>query len=165
MKAKEIFHEKDLSTKQKTSSKNAWISCKDENSIRKKNNQPSPSPRTQEVSRISYKFPKKFRLLKRAEFKKISRNRRRIKSKYIVIDYIFDLTDFPKIGIAASKKFGKAHDRNRFKRITKEAFRLIAPTIPTALSFVVRPTSDAKKAKMQDIQKEMLFLLNQAKRR
>jgi len=162
MKAKEIFNEKDLSTKQKTPSKGAWIPSENENSLRTQGNQPQTSPRAQEASSISYKFLKKFRLLKSLDFKKISRNRKRVKSKYIIIDYIFETKALSRLGIAASKKFGKAHERNRFKRITKEAYRLSRNELPSSIAFVVRPTFEAKKAKMQDIQKEMLFLLNRA---
>ncbi len=165
MKAKEIFNEKDLSTKQKTPTKGAWIPCKDENSSRTQGNQPQTPSWAQEACSINYKFPKEFRLLKSKEFKKISRSRKRLKSKYIIIDYIFESQAPSRMGIAASKKFGKAHERNRFKRITKEAYRLTRKELPHFISFVVRPTFEAKKAKMQDIQKEMLFLLNSANRK
>jgi len=165
MKAKEIFNEKDLPAKQKTPTKGAWIPCENENTIRTEDNQPQTSSWTEEACSISYKFLKEFRLLKSQDFKKISRNRKRVKSKYIIIDYIFETKALSRMGITASKKYGKAHERNRFKRITKEAYRLSRKELPSYISFVVRPTLEAKKAKMQDIQKEMLFLLNRADRK
>jgi ribonuclease P protein component len=162
MKAKEIFNEKDLSTQQKTSSKSTRLPSENENSCRTQSNQPSTQTWAKKTCRIRYKFSKHVRLLKSKDFKKIAYRRARVKSKYIIIDYIFDLTNPTRIGIAASKKFGKAHERNRFKRITKEAFRLSYAEIPFSISFVVRPTFEAKNAKMQDIQNEMITLLKHA---
>jgi ribonuclease P protein component len=66
-------------------------------------------------------------------------------------------SSFPKrLGIAANKKFGKAHQRNRFKRIVREAFRLSRHTMPDAIQMVVKPRSAALNASLVDVEEELL---------
>ena len=67
----------------------------------------------------------------------------------------------PRLGLRVSVKFGKAHDRNRFKRITREAFRLIQHLIPNGYDLVVTPRSQAKQAKQQDLLNELTHFAKQ----
>lgn len=40
--------------------------------------------------------------------------------------------DYPRLGLIVAKKTAKrAHERNRFKRITRESFRLMQEKLPT----------------------------------
>ena len=68
---------------------------------------------------------------------------------------------FNRIGITTSKKIGKAHDRNRARRVIREAYRLLLPYFPQNqnqgigydIVFVARArTADCK---MQEVYKTM----------
>jgi ribonuclease P protein component len=64
-----------------------------------------------------------------------------------------------KLGVTVTKRFGKAHDRNRFKRISREAFRLSQHHLLPGLSIHLRPRLLAKQANMQDIQRDLLLAI------
>ena len=63
---------------------------------------------------------KKYEIIKEhKEFNDIINNSKFIKNEYFVIYYRDSDYNYPKFGIAISTKFGKAHIRNYYKRITR----------------------------------------------
>jgi ribonuclease P protein component len=69
-------------------------------------------------------FPKKLRLRKRNQFLKVQQKGMRLSTEYLLVYAYLKKDAFAnRIGITASKKVGKAHDRNRIKRLIREAFR------------------------------------------
>lgn len=61
----------------------------------------------------------------------------------------------PRLGITVTKRFGKSHERNRFKRIAREAFRLSQDQLISNLELVIKPRSAAKNATMRDVLEEL----------
>ena len=66
-----------------------------------------------------------------------------------------------RLGLAAGKRYGKAHERNRFKRIVREAFRLVQHNLPRDWDLVIRPRKRAKEANAVDVQQELCRLINE----
>jgi ribonuclease P protein component len=97
------------------------------------------------------------RLLKRREFLKVSRQGRRSVGKILCIDYL--PAPALRFGISASTRYGSSPERNRFKRLVREAFRLSKPSLPSGYEVVVVPRQHAKGAMLADIQKELIRLL------
>ena len=54
-----------------------------------------------------------------------------------MLDYSREDASNAKMGITVTKKFGKAHERNRFKRIVREAFRVFP--MPQGIWMNIRP--------------------------
>jgi ribonuclease P protein component len=79
--------------------------------------------------------------------------------QWIVIDVRQGRGKDPKLGITVTRRYGKSHQRNRFKRIVREAFRLSRHSFKEGIEIVVKPRSSAIQAKMQDIQTELLQYL------
>lgn len=61
----------------------------------------------------------------------------------------------PRLGITITKKWGKAHDRNRFKRVTREAFRNIYPILPKGLIINVHPKEGYRELSPDEIETEL----------
>jgi ribonuclease P protein component len=112
----------------------------------------------------NFSFKKSARLLQTREFHEVSRGEKRV-GKNLVI-YFIKADPFapskisPKLGLTVSRQFGKAHVRNKFKRLVREAFRLSAFQIPPQLLLNIKPRKYATQATFEEIQKEMLQLLN-----
>lgn len=108
---------------------------------------------------MSYRFPKSLRLRKRFQFLQMTNQAKRLVGHFIIIDYKQNTLSYTRLGITVSKKYGDAHERNRFKRIVREAFRLCFSDLRQGLDLNIRPRSASKDASSADIFRELRRLL------
>jgi len=101
------------------------------------------------------RFPKCARLLTRRDFGRVKKQSTSIKGKFLYIEYILKRSPCPRMGICASKKFGKSFERNRFKRQAREAFRKIYSDLPSNLEMIVKPRYYAHRADSEQIMEDM----------
>jgi ribonuclease P protein component len=66
-----------------------------------------------------------------------------------------------RLGITVTKRFGKSHDRNRFKRIVREAYRLSYGRLIKGFDLNVRPRTEAKAASSHKLLDELVYLIGQ----
>lgn len=102
---------------------------------------------------ISAKFPKSARILSRGHYKHLHKNAKRLAGNLVYIDYRTGRSFVPKLGITVSRKFGKAHERNRFKRLVREAFRELYGSLPRDLEINIAP-----RKKPGELRKQMILL-------
>ena len=100
------------------------------------------------------------RLLKRYQFKQMIHSSYARVGHWILIERKKNRLSVTRLGITVSKRYGKSHERNRFKRIVREAFRLCYSTLPVGFDLIVKPRSAAHHAKMPDIQSEFHTLFS-----
>lgn len=98
------------------------------------------------------------RLRSRKEFQRVAREGKRLVGRFLCIDY--RRSDKSKLGISASARYGSAPERNRFKRLVREAFRNNYSILPRYELNVV-PRQLAKNARFADISEELTRLLYQ----
>lgn len=72
-------------------------------------------------------FDKSYRLLSAQDFSYLRRGSKQFKNKWIMAYYrpsrLSATSKHTRIGFSITKKVGKAHTRNRFKRIMRDMFR------------------------------------------
>jgi len=68
-------------------------------------------------------FTARERVRRRSEFEQIYEKGRRIRGRYSTIFILPNALDIGRLGIAATRKFGGAVERNRAKRLIREVFR------------------------------------------
>ncbi len=130
------------------------ISQENENQRRKKGDQPPQKIGTQKIERLTLNFPKQARIRTRTHYQRILKAGNKFIGDLVIIDYRQRTSFCPKLGITVSRRYGKAHDRNRFKRVVREAFRLSYPSLPQDLEMNVLPRRPLQKVSRGDILKE-----------
>lgn len=73
----------------------------------------------------------------------------------LIVDFRIWRTGIPRLGVTVTKKYGKAHVRNRFKRIVREGFRYCLGDLPAGIQLNVKPRSAAQAATSLDILREL----------
>ena len=76
------------------------------------------------------KFPKSARLLTKAEFDRVFAQRASVADDVLVVYAADAEVDKPRLGLVVSRKVGNAVARNRWKRVLREAFRLVQHELP-----------------------------------
>ena len=89
------------------------------------------------------------RLSRAAEFERVYRQGRSKGNRYLVL-YAFpreedsSSEDGPRLGLSVSRRIGGAVDRNRVKRVLREAFWAEAERLPDTSDYVVVARPDAR---------------------
>ena len=104
-----------------------------------------------------YSLPKDARLRHSNEYREIARRGEHRKGKYIMVDFLIK-GNTAKSGVTVSRRYGKAYQRNRFKRLVREAYRHCRHNLPQGMLINVRPRSYALNAKFSDIMSELMSL-------
>jgi len=160
-------HETHLPAQQTPTEENDRFPRPDENSRRPEGHQPPKTRGTQDSCRLIGRlnschsqtghFPKETRLRLRCEFQRVAKEGQRRVGRYLCVDV--RVGEKLKMGISASGRYGASHERNRFKRLVREAFRKNYVLLPQNLELNFIPRQIAKKASMQDIADEIIRLL------
>ena len=112
-----------------------------------------------------FSFPKKYRLRKNAEYKRVYNKRKIISDKVLKIYWAPSELDLTRMGMAVARRHGKAYLRNRIKRLFREAFRLSRPQLPIGLDLVLIPHFPRGKVpSLESIQESLIKLVNRMKK-
>ncbi len=87
-------------------------------------------------------FGREKRLIKTKEFQRVFCDGKVVTNEWFVGRYAENSKGRARIGIVASKRFGKAHVRNRFKRYVRETFRKMA--IEKSIDVLILPRKELK---------------------
>lgn len=123
-----IYAKENISAEQSPSRKKTRLQGADGDEERSRRDQTPPSEGTQEIdgsALLDFRLPKESRLLKPAEFRRVYAEGTCLKKHFMTAFITPSASAFHRLGVTASKKaIGKAHERNRAKRLLREAFRL-----------------------------------------
>ncbi len=92
------------------------------------------------------------------EFLRIYKKGKFYVGKYIVLYILKNRLNINRLGITASRKFGKSVKRNRIRRLIKENYRHYEDFISSGYDYVFVARQKDEMADFNNIKKEMKFL-------
>ena len=120
-----------------------------------------------QVKKKKFGFPKRFRVLKTPEFKRCYKKGTRAKGKFFILVLCNNSMNLTRLGLSISAKYGKAYKRNKFKRIIREAFRLIRPELEKGFDVIIvlPKTMKPEIPKLEEAKEEIKSLFQNAYKR
>ena len=103
-------------------------------------------------------FPKKLRLLRRNEFRRVYEEGKRRSAPLCTVFFLSNGLAQTRLGLTVPATVGKAVLRNRLKRRVREAFRMNQGSIPGGWDIVVNPRRDAARVPFARLVRELLRL-------
>lgn len=108
-----------------------------------------------------YTFPKSERLLKRGEFLRVYENGKKALGRFLTIYFLTGQAE-RKIGITIPGKLGGAVQRNRIKRLIKEAYRLNKDLLGGNTHLVITARPEAKGTRYRHIEQDFVQIVNKS---
>jgi ribonuclease P protein component len=111
----------------------------------------------------TYPFPKRLRLIRSADFRKVYNEGKTVRSQAFQLFYLLQGEDKPaRLGITVTKRFGKAVRRNRIKRLIREAFRQAQLCLKHGYDIVINVRSYADCLSQKEVSSELESLFSKA---
>ena len=165
------YAEKNISTEQPPPREKTRIQSANGDQERTRRFETPPRQGTQSIdgqTLLNYRLPKDERLRKPAEFRVVYAEGKRFDGRLITVFILPSETAFQRVGITASKKISnKAHDRNRAKRLLREAFRLSKgdlAELETKFDWVLNARRGLLKVKLEKPLEEFRLILAKVKK-
>ncbi len=103
-----------------------------------------------------YGISKEERIKKRKEFLRVKKEGKRIETERFIISFLENNIGLRRFGVVVTKKVGKAHVRNRLKRLLREFFRLNKYKLPPCVDIVFVAKPEAKGiSSYHEVEKEL----------
>ncbi|MFI5334196.1 MAG: ribonuclease P protein component [Chlamydiales bacterium] len=97
------------------------------------------------------------RIRSKGHYQKIYYEGRKFSGTMVGAALRFGSSTGPKLGITVSKRHGKAHERNLFKRRVREAFRHTYPRLARQAEINIFPRLPIEKVTRAGIEADLLF--------
>jgi ribonuclease P protein component len=105
---------------------------------------------------------RKFRLTRSTDFKRVRRTGKSYAHPFVVL--VAQASDAPKVrvGVTAGRSVGGAVQRNKAKRLLREAMRPLLPDLPPGWDLVLIARSALLSTSLQEIRRVLISLLRRA---
>jgi len=123
----------------------------------------SSSRAADDATRPDERFRPEERIRRRTEYVAIYDRGRKIGGRLMTVFVMENGGSRPRLGIAATRKYGAAVQRNRAKRLVREVFRRHKPSL--GLDIVVIPRREMLGADFQRVEADYLAALDRRARR
>jgi ribonuclease P protein component len=111
-----------------------------------------------------FAFRPKEHLRRPSDFRRVYDRRRSVSDRWLIVYGCENLLPHLRLGLSVSRKFGKAHQRNRLRRLYREAFRLGRADMPVGLDLVLIPRTSAEPP-LEELKHALVRLVKQLARK
>ncbi len=93
---------------------------------------------------VDQRFPRALHIRRSEDFRRAYRGKCSAADQWLLIFGYPNGLECPRLGLSVSRKVGGAVERNRWKRLIREAFRLTRDKLPKGVDLVVIPRNSRR---------------------
>lgn len=112
----------------------------------------------------SFRFRPQEHLRRRADFQRVYDRRRSVSNDWLIVYACENGLAHLRLGLSVSRKFGGAVERNRLRRLYREAFRLTRHEMPSGMDLILIPRR-SQPPSLDELKQALPKLVRQASRK